>query len=188
VNVASERQVAANRRNAQKSTGPRSAAGKKRASRNAYRHGLTAGVGPSGEWAGRIESLAHEIAGAGADPVVLELGRAAARAECRLAEIRRVRAALVTPISALANVQEAQFSHSDQINGVVSGTRTNAAPMELSLVPPAAMLPSSQSERLTHAVHEALPQLLKLDQYERRAGARRDHAVFEIFARKLLRA
>jgi hypothetical protein len=60
--------------------------------------------------------------------------------------------------------------------------------MELSLVPPAAMLPSSQSERLTHAVHEALPQLLKLDQYERRAGARRDRAVFEIFARKLLRA
>jgi len=39
--MASERQIAANRRNARKSSGPHSGAGKKRASRNAYRHGLT---------------------------------------------------------------------------------------------------------------------------------------------------
>jgi hypothetical protein len=37
---ASPRRVAANRRNAQRSTGPRTAAGKKRASRNAIKHGL----------------------------------------------------------------------------------------------------------------------------------------------------
>jgi hypothetical protein len=42
--MASERQIAANRRNARKSTGPRSAAGKKRASRNAYRYGLTLSI------------------------------------------------------------------------------------------------------------------------------------------------
>ena len=39
--MGSERQIAANRRNAQNSTGPRSAAGKRRAIRNSYRHGLT---------------------------------------------------------------------------------------------------------------------------------------------------
>jgi hypothetical protein len=39
--MASERQIAANRQNARKSTGPRSASGKKRASWNAYRHGLS---------------------------------------------------------------------------------------------------------------------------------------------------
>jgi hypothetical protein len=38
--MASERQIAANRRNAQRSTGPRSASGAKRSSQNAYRHGL----------------------------------------------------------------------------------------------------------------------------------------------------
>ena len=42
--MASDRQIAANRRNARKSTGPRSGAGKKRARRNAYRHGLTLSV------------------------------------------------------------------------------------------------------------------------------------------------
>jgi hypothetical protein len=39
--VASEKQIAANRRNAQRSTGPRTAAGKSISSRNALRHGLS---------------------------------------------------------------------------------------------------------------------------------------------------
>ncbi len=39
-----DRQIAANRRNARRSTGPRSAAGRKRSSRNSHRHGLAAGV------------------------------------------------------------------------------------------------------------------------------------------------
>src|SRR3954470_13083339 len=40
--MTSLKQIEANRRNAQKSTGPSSEAGKQRASRNAVRHGLTA--------------------------------------------------------------------------------------------------------------------------------------------------
>ena len=40
--MASPAQLAANRRNAQKSTGPRTAEGKKRASLNALKHGMTA--------------------------------------------------------------------------------------------------------------------------------------------------
>ena len=38
--MTSERQIAANRRNAKRSSGPRSAAGKARSRRNAQRHGL----------------------------------------------------------------------------------------------------------------------------------------------------
>src|SRR5690349_5405461 len=40
--MTSLKQIEANRRNALKSTGPRSEEGKQRASRNAFRHGLTA--------------------------------------------------------------------------------------------------------------------------------------------------
>src|SRR5260370_30377070 len=40
--MVSEKQLEANRQNARKSTGPRSAEGKFRASRNAVKHGLTA--------------------------------------------------------------------------------------------------------------------------------------------------
>jgi hypothetical protein len=39
--MATERQVLANRRNAAKSTGPRTAAGRLKSSRNAFRHGLS---------------------------------------------------------------------------------------------------------------------------------------------------
>lgn len=38
--MTSEAQVAANRRNARKSTGPKTAAGKRRVSQNAQRHGI----------------------------------------------------------------------------------------------------------------------------------------------------
>jgi hypothetical protein len=39
--MATEKQIAANRANAQKSTGPKTAAGRSRSSRNAVRHGLS---------------------------------------------------------------------------------------------------------------------------------------------------
>src|SRR5947209_6671559 len=40
--MSSERQIAANRRNARRSTGPRTISGKSRSRRNAIRHGLSA--------------------------------------------------------------------------------------------------------------------------------------------------
>ena len=40
--MASEKQIAANRANAKKSTGPKTAAGRSKSSRNALRHGLSA--------------------------------------------------------------------------------------------------------------------------------------------------
>jgi hypothetical protein len=51
--MTSERQIAANRRNAKKSTGPRSAAGKKRTSLNAHSHGGVSMVDRDGEMARR---------------------------------------------------------------------------------------------------------------------------------------
>lgn len=41
--MASDRQIAANKRNALKSTGPRTDAGKSRSAQNSYKHGLSAG-------------------------------------------------------------------------------------------------------------------------------------------------
>ena len=61
--MASERQIAANRLNARKSTGPRSGAGRKRASRNAYRHGLTLNITSTAVFAKQLETLVGKIAG-----------------------------------------------------------------------------------------------------------------------------
>jgi hypothetical protein len=62
LDVASERQIAANRRNAGKSTGPRYRGGKKRACQNAYCHGLSLNIGASAAEAKQIETLARKIA------------------------------------------------------------------------------------------------------------------------------
>ena len=42
--MATEKQIAANRANAKRSTGPKTAAGRAKSSRNAYRHGLSGDV------------------------------------------------------------------------------------------------------------------------------------------------
>ena len=69
--MASERQIAANRANAQKSTGPRSCAGKKRVSRNAFRHGLSVGFVSSAVLAEKTEQLARQFAGDSTEELVM---------------------------------------------------------------------------------------------------------------------
>jgi hypothetical protein len=95
LDMPTEKQVAANRRNARRSTGPRSSAGKMRASQNSYRHGL-ATSGPYAEIAERIERLARMIAGDTEDVVALECARTVAQAEFDLAQVQRVKLALIS--------------------------------------------------------------------------------------------
>ena len=60
--MSSARKVAANRRNSCKSCGPRTAAGKAIASRNALRHGLSAIINRQATPSAEIERLALAIA------------------------------------------------------------------------------------------------------------------------------
>jgi hypothetical protein len=61
--MTSARQVAANRRNARVSTGPKTLAGKARSARNARRHGLNQSARRDGALACTIAALARSIAG-----------------------------------------------------------------------------------------------------------------------------
>jgi hypothetical protein len=89
--MASERQIAANRRNARKSTGPRSGAGRKRASRNAYRHGLTLSSTSTAASAKQLDNLVRKIAGDTEDAMLREFARAVAQAELDLARVRQAK-------------------------------------------------------------------------------------------------
>src|SRR5262249_2628447 len=113
--MATERQIAANRQNARKSTGPRSRAGRKRASRNSYRHGLSSGVAAAAECAKHVEALAQKIAGRGADAVTLEIARSIARAEFELAQIRRIRVALIARMSEFGDFEVPRISIKEEI-------------------------------------------------------------------------
>jgi len=90
--MASERQIAANRANAKRSTGPRTAAGKQKSSRNAFRHGLSrlepAGSSPAAE----LQVLADALADEQATPERLAAATEFACAQAQLARIQAIRA------------------------------------------------------------------------------------------------
>lgn len=81
--------LAANRRNAGKSTGPKSRAGKSRTARNARRHGLASSVWSDPALDGATESLARELAGPAATPELRRLACDAAAAHIAVDRVRR---------------------------------------------------------------------------------------------------
>jgi hypothetical protein len=178
--MASERQIAANRRNARNSTGPRSGAGKKRASRNAYRHGLTLSIASTAAFAKQLDKLVREIAGDSKDAIMLERAREIAQAELDLARVRRAKVALIERACTFGELEPPQvLSSVTQIIRFV-----NALDRGRLIVPKSidgsATMPSQEPDRSAEAVRRVLPELRKLDRYERRAAARRNRAVLDL--------
>jgi hypothetical protein len=183
--MASERQIAANRRNARKSTGPRSGAGKKRASRNAYRHGLTSSITSTAGFAKQLDKLVRKIAGNTENAILLERARAIAQAELELARVRQAKVALIKRASAFGELDPPQaFSSVTQIirflNAIDRG-RVSSFPEP---VDSSATMPSQEPDRSAEAIRRVLPELRRLDRYERGAAARRNRAVLYLFDRK----
>ena len=89
--MTSRRKYESNRRNAEASSGPKSAAGKARSSRNALRHGLAIPIWADRALAAEAEVLARQMAGANASREVLGLARAVADAQTDVLRTRRAR-------------------------------------------------------------------------------------------------
>ena len=140
----------ANRRNARRSTGPKSAAGKAKVAKNALRHGLA--VSPrlyqTLNW--DIEELAALIAGKGASSHRLECARRIAEAQIDLRRIRQVRISMWS-----------RWKVGDTKSSDASG--------------PAPALSGADMD-----MNALMKQLLRLDRYERRALSRRKAAIRDI--------
>jgi hypothetical protein len=178
--MASERQIAANRRNARKSTGPRSGAGKNRSSRNTYRHGLTLSITSAAAFAKQLDKLARKIAGNTNDAITLERAREIAQAELELARVRRAKIALIERARAFGELDPRhEFRTVTQIkrffNALDRGRLILPKPSDSS-----AAMPSQEPDRSAEAVSRVLPELRKLDRYERRAAAQRERAVLDL--------
>jgi hypothetical protein len=93
--VATDRQIAANRRNGSLSRGPKTSAGKARSSRNALKHGLSIPVNRDKTLRRQIAVLARILAQSEAGHIIVQ-ARAAAEAELELVRARAVMEAVLT--------------------------------------------------------------------------------------------
>lgn len=175
--VASERQIAANRRNSIKSTGPRSKTGKKRAARNATRHGLTISAGlVQGREA--LDLVARQIAGDSTDEFILERASTAARAQLELAHIRRVKIAMMNRVYAFGSHElRPRFVTLKDVKVFLGLDVCSEKPAPLPTIT------SQGSDRAAEAALRLGPELCRLDRYESRAFRTRNRALREISLR-----
>jgi hypothetical protein len=180
--VASERQLTANRCNAQKSTGPRSASGRKRSSQNAHRHGLTKRL--TGQFFERqIELLARRIVGD--DTERLPLARVVAEADLELMRIRQLKKTMIERVMAHGVFDDSQSfqSQNDSIRWTGCEPDRPRWPM---LFDPRQTMPKEEPDRLVEAVRRLLPDLVKLIRYENRAAGRRNKAISKLRSKKAI--
>jgi hypothetical protein len=93
--MATEKQIAANRANAKRSTGPRSLAGKLVSSRNAYRHGLSVPLPLDAELLEKVDTVATALVGNGANEEQLNTASEFVQAQLELLRIRTTRTGLM---------------------------------------------------------------------------------------------
>jgi hypothetical protein len=116
--MTSAKAIVANRRNARRSTGPRTAAGKRKvAANNALRHGLAVSV-PDAAMSATVARIAKVLAGPGASSERCALVMPIAEAQAELLRIRNARAALIN--LAAANLPDAADREAEAIGQSLS--------------------------------------------------------------------
>jgi hypothetical protein len=177
--MASERQTAANRQNARKSTGPKTATGKRHASRNAYRYGLSID-GNAGANSDPVESLARHIAGKTNDQDILYHARIAARAHLDLARIRHVKLDIIERVQQFGGLELVPVFRS-----IAAEIRyLKSQPLDQTLrwpdrVDPLGPMPVQGPQRTAEGIRRLLQELRKLHRYEDRAFRMSDGALQE---------
>lgn len=148
--MTSKRKIAANQKNALRSTGPRTANGKICASGNARRHGLSASQQHDPALSAQLDALARTFAGDASEPSQIASAFVAAEAEIHIRKIRAARTSVMTLMAArLAN---------NSVLRAVTECPDGAGPG-------------------IAAFEMALPELEKIDRYERRARSKRKRAL-----------
>ncbi|MGE9007788.1 hypothetical protein ACO2JO_04340 [Leptospira interrogans] len=182
--MATERQLAANRRNAIKSTGPKTSTGKRRASTNSYRHGLSVQT-DDGQNSHEVEALAQRMIGDFTDEGVLQYARSAARAHFDLVRVRQIKADILNRMIDFGSLERRPF----RFRSLFAELRfLKRQPFDQPVewppwVDPLGPMPLEEEERAAEAVRRLLPELRKLSRYEARAHAIKFDAIRKISLR-----
>lgn len=174
---------AANRSNAQRSTGPRSSDGKRRASQNAFRHGFASSVRTINS--DKIEQLARQICAVSSASDQMALARVAAATQVICENVRATQIAVIQRVLVFGEL-EAQNPYIP--NSGVSDYLLACIALGTLPGPPNAAedMPSTEPERSTEAIMRAFRELYRLERYERRAVAQRNRAIGLLLSRAAL--
>jgi hypothetical protein len=178
--MTSAKKIAANTRNAARSTGPRSAFGKKRVSRNAYRHGLCQSAASQQQFNEDVENRTREFAEGSCDPFTLDKARTVAEAEVDILRAIRAKIAVFQRTYVFGALDPARFSDRAIKRWFKAFDRGLDPALSVAMEGVPEPMPTDVSGRMTEAIRRAMPELLKIDRYERRAAVRRDRAVCEL--------
>jgi hypothetical protein len=101
--MATEKQIRANRENAKKSTGPKTAAGRTRSSRNALRHGLSLPLTPNTEMAAKADLIRKSLVSEQGKPARVVAAIEFAQAQLDLLRIRAVRRQMMAELDSVSD-------------------------------------------------------------------------------------
>lgn len=190
--MSSQAQIAANRRNAKRSTGPRTPDGKARIAHNAVCHGLASRIVAGKPATDRVACLVNLFIGDGPRNVDIQAAaRIAAEAQCVIEQVRLRKSMLfnlTTPVvppyrspplmKAAARAKHITESADDTVLGPAKQFNlTTIARIEAS---EPSWQPTTELDREALVFQEVALKLERLDRYERRAMSRRNAALVEI--------
>jgi len=200
--MTSEKKAAANRKNALKSRGPRTSAGKARVSRNALQHGLAATAHMSVLNSDLVEALAHQICAGDSNPLLIEQARIIAENELILRCVRSQHIALIEGLRQAnapagygikARLRFAKARLGDANSVLAALTSPSARPDNPNFVarertdnipkPPPTVSPVDGRDEC-EAVRLAVRYLQRLSRYARRALSRQKRAIGDFIAVK----
>ena len=180
--MTSAKKQEANRRNASKSTGPKTQAGKNVSARNAIRHGLSVVSLADPSWAPEVRAFARSLVAPGASPDLQEQAYRVAAAQIDLLRVRRARHDLISTTLADDAFEPASQKRTRDI--VVNGRERIPKDDYEHLMSVLTQKPNGE-RRFALVFLELYAQLERLDRYERRALSRRRKAMraFDLAAR-----
>jgi hypothetical protein len=184
--LASEQQIAANRRNAKKSTGPKSEAGKKRSKKNALRHGLAVPVSHV-ESEPMFRDLARQFAGGVTGARIQEQAERAAEGQLELERVRRVRTAMMDCAVLDGKTyhmgkKETRHLFREIDRSAMMPGGTSPHPKTPGTWTPLPEGKEEQERQFAESIRPILSVLSRISRYENRATGRRDKAIRKIAA------